>query len=250
MVLSGVAVCPGAPFLLAGVAEALAARMNLVVEACRAAVRGLPEADSVTLLTTGRSTPDGLAFRELPVGSAIPMTSVQRSDLQLPPINLPTSPPRTATTPPVMDPAVGTMVGAALLDNAGCTWPVTAVEVVDPAGTANMLLPLTKSSERVALLVIADGAACHGDDAPGRRDDRSTGFDAAISAALAAGSPAELSAACADRSLAGDLLASVEPLDVLARLAATGPPAAADVLFAGAPVGVGYWVANWRWTDR
>jgi len=233
---------------MAGVAEALAARLNRVVEACRAAVRGLPEADSVVLLTSGRCTPDALAFRELPVGSAIPMTSVRRSDRQLPPITLPASPPRTATL--VVDPAVGTMVGAALLDNAECTWPVTAVEVIDPVGTSDMLFPLSRSSERVALLVIADGAACHGDDAPGRRDDRSTGFDAAISAALAAGSPAALSAACADRSLAGDLLASVEPLDVLARLAATGPPAAADVLFAGAPAGVGYWVASWRWTDR
>jgi hypothetical protein len=235
---------------MAGVAESMAARLNPVVGACRVALRALPDADSIVLLTTGRSTPGGPAFRELPVGSAISMTSVRRSDLPVPPIPLPTSRPRTAAGTLVADPAVCTMVGAALLDNAGCTLPVTAVEVIDPAATANMLSPMTRSSERVALLVIADGAACHGDEAPGRQDLRSFGFDAAISAALTAGSPADLSAACADRSLACDLLASVEPLDVLARLAATGPPAAADVLFAGAPVGVGYWVANWRWTDR
>jgi hypothetical protein len=142
------------------------------------------------------------------------------------------------------------MVGAALLADAECSLPVTAVEVIDAAPTANFLSPMTRSSERIALLVIADGAACHGDDAPGRRDDRSTGFDAAVARALAAGSPADLSSACADRSLSVELLASVEPLDVLARLASTSPPAAAELRYADAPVGIGYWVANWRWTDQ
>ncbi len=228
----------------------MAARLQPVVMACRVALNGLPRADSIVLLAAGRSAAGGAPFRELPVGSAIAMTSVRRADHRVPALNLPTCLPLTAPGPRIVDPAVGTMVGAALLDQASGQLPVTAVEVIDSAATANMLFPMTRSSERVALLVIADGAACHGDDAPGRRDDRSTGFDAAVSAALAAGSPAELSAACADRSLACALLASVGPLDVLARLAATGPPAMAELLYADAPVGVGYWVASWRWTDR
>jgi len=248
-VLIGVAVCPGAPFLIAGVADSLAARLHPVVDACRAALNALPAADSLVLLATGRPTAGGAPFRELPVGSAIAMTAVRRSDQQVPAITLPTSPPRPTPAPLVPDPAVGTMVGAALLGGAS-KLPVTAVEVIDSAATANMLFPMTRSSERVALLVIADGAACHGDDAPGRRDDRSTAFDAAVAAALAAGSPADLSAACADWSAARELLASVGPLDVLARLTASGPPAVAELFYAGAPVGVGYWVSNWRWTDR
>jgi hypothetical protein len=202
------------------------------------------------LLATGRAAAGAAPFRELPVGSAIAMTSVRRSDCPIPAINLPTFPPRTTPGRLVADPATGTMVGAALLADAESSVPVTAVEIVDPAAAANFLFPMTRSSERVALLVIADGAARHGDNAPGRRDDRSTGFDAAIAGALAAGSPADLSSACADRSVAVQLLASVDPLDVLARLASTSPPAAAELRYADAPLGIGYWVANWRWTDQ
>jgi len=214
--------------------------------ACRAALSALQGADSIVLLAAGRPG-DEAPFRELPVGSAIAMTPVRRTDHSVPAINLPTVPALTAPGPLVADPAVGTMVGAALLEDASCKLPVTAVEVVDSAATANMLFPIARSSERVALLVIADGAACHGDDAPGRRDDRSSRFDAAVAAALAAGSPVDLSSACADPAFARELLASVEPLDVLARLAGIAPPVAADLLYADAPVGVGYWVGRWRW---
>jgi hypothetical protein len=248
--LIGAAVCPGAPFLIAGVADSLATTLRPVIMACRAAIRGLPAADSIVLLAAGGPTAGGAPFRELPVGALLAMTSIRRSDQRVPAISLPASPPRTAPGPAVTDPAVGTMVGAALLDDVSCKLPVTAVEVVDSAAAASMLSAMTRSAERVALLVIADGAACHGDEAPGRRDDRSTGFDAAVRAALAAGSPVDLSAACADRPLASALLASVEPLDVLARLTASSPPVVAELLYADAPAGVGYWVGGWRWTDR
>ena len=97
------------------------------------------------------------------------------------------------------------------------------------------------------MLVIADGSACHGDDAPGRRDDRAAAFDAALAGALAAGDPAALRIAAADRDLGRELLATVDPLTVLALLTASAPPTHADLLFAGAPLGVGYLVASWRW---
>ena len=112
-----------------------------------------------------------------------------------------------------------------------------------------MLADRVDTAERIALLVIADGSACHGDDAPGRRDDRAAQFDAALAEALAGGDPHALRAAAADRDLARALLAVVDPLAVLALLTARHPPTAADLLYSGAPLGVGYLVASWRWSD-
>jgi hypothetical protein len=128
--------------------------------------------------------------------------------------------------------------------------PTTAIEITgDPAEVAVMLAGRAQSAQRLAVLVIADGSACHGDDAPGRRDDRAAPFDAALADALAAGDPAALRTAAADRALGRALLSSVDPLTVLARLTEERPPLSADLLYAGAPLGVGYLVASWRWGD-
>jgi hypothetical protein len=42
-------------------------------------------------------------------------------------------------------------------------------------------------------------------------------------------------------------MASVNPLALLADLTRSAPPDAADLLYSGAPFGVGYFVASWRW---
>ena len=111
-----------------------------------------------------------------------------------------------------------------------------------------MLTEELSGAERVCLLVIADGSACHGDDAPGRRDDRADAFDADLAAALGAGDPVALASVAGQRELAGELLAAVDPLGVLAALTVDDPPSSAALLYAGAPLGVGYLVASWRWT--
>ena len=141
------------------------------------------------------------------------------------------------------------MVGAHLLAG-GISAAVTAVEINgDPVDTAGMLAGYATSGDRVGLLAIADGSACHGDHAPGRRDDRSVAFDARLADALAAGDPARLAAACADRELALDLLATVDPLAVLAALTSADPPVEAELLYRDAPLGACYLVASWRWTS-
>ena len=118
----------------------------------------------------------------------------------------------------------------------------------DPAGAAQDLASRLGAAQRVAVLVIADGSACHGDAAPGRRDDRAGPFDLALAHALAAGDPAALCAATTDRALAGELMASVDPLAVVALLlTAQRPPDDAELLYSAAPLGVGYLVASWRW---
>ena len=286
--------CPGAPFLVRGTADAVAARLDAVVAACSAAVSRLTGADALLLITSAAGTGGGHdhpIWRELAPGTIISTTPVRRSDLPggltvalssrgysrpanpsgVTAIAAPSVVERPVTDPPVVSSAaVGTAVGATLLAEsltgaasngqapqqlsshrppspAQCP-PTTAIEINgDPAEVAEMLAGRAQSAERLALLVIADGSACHGDDAPGRRDDRAAAFDAALAEALAAGNPAALRTAAADRALGRALLASVDPLAVLALLTDQRPPTSADLLYAGAPLGVGYLVASWRW---
>ncbi len=281
--------CPGAPFLIEGTAEHMAVRLKAVVDACSVAVSRLSDSDAVLLVTSGATGstddgPDSPAWRELPPGTVISTTPVRRSDLpEYPARSLasggegaaPVSAPAVATpsvaTPSVATPSVatlsvttlsvGTMVGAALLaaQDAGASVrgnsparrpPTTAFEITgQPAAVAEMLAQRVHSAQRIALLVIADGSACHGDDAPGRRDDRARTFDARLADALAAGDPDALRVAAADPDLARALLAAVDPLTVLALLAAGRPPATAELLYSDAPLGVGYLVASWRWAQ-
>ena len=130
--------------------------------------------------------------------------------------------------------------------------PTSALEV-SPARRLRRDIPPelnTDGPDRVTVLVIADGAACHGDNAPGRRDDRSDAFDAALAHALATGDPAALADACRNPELPADaVMASVNPLALLADLTRSAPPDAADLLYSGAPFGVGYFVASWRWNQ-
>ena len=248
--------CPGAPFLVEGAADSIAGRLAGVGRASGQALALLPAADAVLLLSATspgmREIGDG--WRLIPRGTPIPRTSVVRSDGPALPSQrrLQQLSEAGASADEVSNPAVGTIVGASLLtDSAELGVPdFTTVEINgDSIGGAAAAASVVAAADRIALLVIADGAACHGDDAPGRRDDRSTAFDAALAAALTMGDPDALGRACADRELAADLLAIVDPLDVLARLTAPTPPDAAELLYAGAPMGVGYLVASWRW-DR
>lgn len=249
--------CPGAPFLIEGVADAVAARLAVIVRASRAALALLPAADSVLLLSAGSPAGrEGDGWRLITRGTTIPRTSIVRSDGPvLPPRYRPQTPVSEPTAAAdVIDPTVGTIVGASLLtdlaDAERAVPDVITVEIHgDPIGGAAAAASVIAAADRIALLVIADGAACHGDDAPGRRDDRSAAFDAALTAALTIGDPDALGRACADRELAAELLAIVDPLAVLAQLTAASPPDAAELLYSGAPMGVGYLVASWRW-DR
>ncbi len=98
---------------------------------------------------------------------------------------------------------------------------------------------------------MADGAACHGDAAPGGPDPRSAQFDAAVRDAWSTGDPAALGRACAGL---GDLAVALraESFPAIAALAAAtapaGPASSAEILCYATPFGVGYLPAVWRWT--
>lgn len=221
------------------------------------ALSALPAADSLFILTSAPRSPQsstpatmsGLAGRSsarwLQPGAVMRGAGIVRSDtpavcaVELAP----------GGGPELADASPGTVVAAHLLAEAAITAPATAIEIGgDPDQVVAELADRTGSGARMALLVIADGAACHGDAAPGRRDDRAGPFDARIVLALEAGDPAALTVACADPALSIALLAGVDPLRVLAGVTAGRPPDEAQVLYSGAPMGVGYVVGSWCWT--
>jgi hypothetical protein len=129
----------------------------------------------------------------------------------------------------------------------------------------------------VGLILVADGAACHGPKAPQAEDDRAQAYDDGVDAALASGLPSLLATIKEDLGAElGATGAMVWPLLVAAAGATdpggtkdpastTGAPDAArpagmahpewsgdmldwvgEVAWKGAPYGVGWTVASWR----
>ena len=268
--------CPGAPFLVKGTAPAIARQVPDLLAACGEALDRLPAADRTLLIGSWRPARDGgsaggsgggadQAWRVFRPGTVV-RTCVTRGDTAGGrgrgnagqstgdgAVSLPGDIGRDDSADDAAgpsEPSVATLVGAHLLCAARHATATTALEVRGSAHSP-VDLPLeldTDGSDRVTVLVIADGAACHGDSAPGRRDDRSDAFDATLARALASGDPAALGDACRNPDLPADeVMASVGPLALLADLTRSAPPDAADLLYSGAPFGVGYFVSSWRW---
>jgi hypothetical protein len=104
---------------------------------------------------------------------------------------------------------------------------------------------LGADGKAVGLILVADGAACHGPKAPRAQDPRAKAYDDGVWGALASGQPSRL--AQIDAEL-GDELGATGP-QVWPVLVAASRGADADfvgeVLWAGAPYGVGWAVASW-----
>jgi hypothetical protein len=99
---------------------------------------------------------------------------------------------------------------------------------------------------QVALVLVADGADCHGPKAPRAEDPRAQAYDDEVCAALASGEPGRL--AQIDVDLGEELGATGQRVwPVL--VAAAGGDEIGEVLWAGAPYGVGWVVASWRKPD-
>jgi len=102
---------------------------------------------------------------------------------------------------------------------------------------------LREQSSRVALILVADGATCHGPKAPRAEDSRAQGFDNDVCEALASGQPGRLSQI--DQHL-GDALGATGQQVWPVLVAAAGGDMIGEVAWAGAPYGVGWAVASWR----
>jgi hypothetical protein len=166
---------------------------------------------------------------------------------------LATSPRDDGATPGPLEPhgpvlPLSLTIGAWLLGEQGPSQrcPVEGVEVApdaDPAACAALGAALAARADRVALLLMADGGARRGPQAPGYADPRAVPADDALVAALAAADVDALAAL--DPVLAADLLVQGRAaLQVLAG-AAGGAPWQGRVLATQDPYGVLYVVATW-----
>ena len=129
---------------------------------------------------------------------------------------------------------------------ASARWVTTSGEDATALGER-----LGADSQPVALILVADGAACHGPKAPRAQDERAQAYDDEVWSALASGQPARL--AKIDEALGDELSATgaqVWPVLAGAAESASGvgevPDWTGEVLWVGAPYGVGWAVASWR----
>jgi hypothetical protein len=100
---------------------------------------------------------------------------------------------------------------------------------------------LVSGDERVALLVMGDGAAV---DRERPQGPAAAAFDSAVAAALESGDGAAL-LAIDDRTAAGLECTGRAPWQVLAGAAGITKPRNPRLLYRGGPYGVGYLVASW-----
>lgn len=102
---------------------------------------------------------------------------------------------------------------------------------------------LRAEGTRSSLILVADGATCHGPKAPRAQDIRAQVYDDGVCAALDSGQPGRL--AQIDAAL-GDELGATWPQVWPVFVAAAGSDGIGEVLWSGAPYGVGWVVATWR----
>ena len=98
------------------------------------------------------------------------------------------------------------------------------------------------------LVVLGDGTARRTDKAPGHLDERAEAYDAALAAALASGRPEQL--ATRDTELADALLVTATAPWTAVAHALRRDRYEAQLLYTGAPFGVGYLVATWTRSER
>ena len=145
-------------------------------------------------------------------------------------------------------------IGARLLDEAGYAGPRSfrGIGVSAPAEACLRLGRQIAASapdcpnQRVALLAVGDGSARRSVSAPGYLDERAAPFDESVERAVRDGEPAALAAL--DPELAAELMADGRAAwqvlaGALTAEGATPGGLRGDVLYAGAPLGVGYLVA-------
>jgi len=225
-VITGVAICPPAP-LLARELTGLDPVIPELRQACAAAagrlVRSEPEV--IAVVGAGGRTAVWPADGRLNLAAFGPALGPQEEKAG-PPLPLPLG------------------LGARLLDEGGYTGPrlLQSVHSGEPAAACLRLgADLRNLSDRVGLLVMADGSACRSLRAPGYLDPRAAAFDAAIEEAVRSGDLGPLRAM--DQGLARELLADGRPGWQVLAGAMPGRAPSTEILYKADPFGVFYLVA-------
>ncbi len=152
-----------------------------------------------------------------------------------------------APTGPALPLSLG--VGARLLEEAGWAGPVELVSVALDAGSGDLdrlARELEDRPGRSVLLLLGDGSARRGEKAPGFLDERSFGFDESVRVALETGDAEALRHL--DGDLAGELMALGLPVFWLLGAVTGDSDPEPQLVYAGDPFGVMYFVAIWRLT--
>lgn len=238
--LVAAAVCPCPPILVPEVASGAASELDELRAACDTALRAVLAAGPELIVVVGPG--DGHQWYERGgTGSFLPYGVDLRVRLGREPADA-----RDAAGPSVEELPPALAVGAWLLERAGWLGEVRGLSVpdyLDPALCRENGLQLAESAERVGLLVLGEGSARRSLKAPGYLDDRAEAFDRGVALALGS-ADAKGGLASLDDDLAFELMASGRaPWQVLAAAAGTGR--GAELLYHGAPYGVGYFVAAW-----
>jgi hypothetical protein len=225
-VITAAAVCP-APPLLARELTGRAVVLPDLREACAAAVARLLAREPATVLVVGSGA------------ATATWASDGRLDLAA------WAPGLRPRGTPGLPLALG--LGAMLLDEAGFTGRriLRAVGEAEPAAACLRLGAAAANqadqADVTAMLVMGDGSARRSPAAPGHFDERAAPFDLAAEHALRDGDMAAVAAL--DPALARDLMATGRAAwQVLAGALGERRPAG-EILYADAPLGVGYLVA-------
>lgn len=126
-------------------------------------------------------------------------------------------------------------------------WPEALWVTVAPEAAVAYGRTLARDDAPIGLVLVADGAACHGPKAPRGEDARAADYDEAVCRALDSGDPRAM--ASLDRALGRELSAEgagLWPLLAAATAGTSGPRWRADLRWRGAPYGVGWFVATWQ----
>ncbi len=134
------------------------------------------------------------------------------------------------------------------LPAADALWAEALWVTVTSDAAADFGRTLAHDDAPIGLVLVADGAACHGPKAPRAEDARAVDYDDAVCSALTAGDPAAV--ASLDAGLGRDLSAEGAGLWPLLSAATNHPGGTTDwraeLLWRGAPYGVGWFVATWQ----
>lgn len=239
--LISVAVCPHPPLLVTGLGPERDGDLDLLREACRSAVEGLRASMPDMLVVVGAADqaaseePERQAREEV-AGSFAAYGIDQRVAF-----------PGHEQTP-AGDMPLSLSVGAWLLEQGCWAGPVVSVTVDSAAqarrDAAEVGRDIASRTGRLAMLVMADGSASRSSTAPRTFHPRAAEHDAAVSQAIRDGDPRQLLRL--DGVLAAEVGSTgVNPLQVMAGAVADAV-FDTEVLYEGAPYGVGYLVGRWE----
>ena len=231
--ITGVAICPPAPLLareLAGLDPVVPELRQACAAAAERLVRARPE--MIAVVGPGRRTAVWPADGRLDLAAFGPGLGAREEPV-----------PGSGVEPgPALPLPLG--LGTRLLDEAGYTGPrlLQSVHSGEPAAACLRLgARLRTLSDRVGMLVMADGSACRSLRAPGYLDPRADAFDAVIEKAVRSGDLTPLGAM--DQDLARELLAAGRPGWQVLAGAMPGGAFSTEILYKADPFGVFYLVA-------